>query len=103
VRTDHCKVARSPPLQMSPSLDAVSFIPLDSTRASEPRSAHLVGICGSGMKSLAALLLDLGWSISGSDMSPTESCLESLRTRGVIVHKGHAPQHIPWGAELVIY
>jgi UDP-N-acetylmuramate--alanine ligase len=88
---------------MSPSLDAVSFIPLDSTRASEPRSAHLVGICGSGMKSLAALLLDLGWSISGSDMNPTESCLESLRTRGVNVHKGHAPQHIPWGAELVIY
>jgi hypothetical protein len=26
------------------------------------RSAHRVGICGSGMKSLAALLLDLGWS-----------------------------------------
>jgi len=87
---------------MSPTLDAVSFLP-ETTRASDRRSAHLVGICGSGMKSLAALLLDLGWSISGSDMNPTESCLESLRTRGVNVHKGHAPQHIPWGAQLVIY
>ena len=87
---------------MLPSLDAVSFNPPESRRASDHRSAHLVGICGSGMKSLAALLLDLGWSISGSDLNPTASCLESLRTRGVNVHKGHAPQHIPWGAELVI-
>ena len=85
-----------------PWTPSLSFRPI-ATRASDRRSAHLVGICGSGMKSLAALLLDLGWSISGSDMNPTESCLEWLRTRGVNVHKGHAPQHIPWGAELVIY
>jgi UDP-N-acetylmuramate--alanine ligase len=87
---------------MSPTLDAVSFLP-ETPRASDRRSAHLIGICGSGMKSLAALLLDLGWSISGSDRNPSEPCVAWLRTRGINVRKGHAPQHIPWGAELVIY
>lgn len=66
-------------------------------------AAHLVGICGSGMKSLAALLLDLGWSISGSDLNPSESCLEWLRTRGIEARTGHASENVPRGTELVIY
>jgi UDP-N-acetylmuramate--alanine ligase len=72
-------------------------------RAIERPSAHLVGICGSGMKSLAAFLLDLGWSISGSDLNPSESCHEWFRARGIDLQKGHAPHHIPWGAKLLIY
>ena len=55
------------------------------------------------MKSLAALLFDLGWSISGSDANPIESRVEALRTRGISVHKGHAPQQIPWGTQLLVY
>ena len=55
------------------------------------------------MKSLAALLLDLGWSISGSDLNPSESCLEWLRTRGIAAHTGHAAENVPRGTELLIY
>ncbi len=66
-------------------------------------AAHLVGICGSGMKSLAGLLLDRGWAISGSDLNPSESCLEWLRTRGIAAQAGHAAENVPRGTELVIY
>ena len=66
-------------------------------------AAHLVGICGSGMKSLAALLQDLGWSITGSDLNPSESCLEWLRTRAIAAQVGHAAENVPPGTELVIY
>ncbi|HEX4149415.1 MAG TPA: Mur ligase domain-containing protein, partial [Pirellulales bacterium] len=35
-----------------------------------PVRAHLAGICGSGMQSLAAVLLGRGWQITGSDLVP---------------------------------
>jgi UDP-N-acetylmuramate--alanine ligase len=35
-----------------------------------PVRAHLAGICGSGMQSLAAVLLARGWQITGSDLAP---------------------------------
>jgi UDP-N-acetylmuramate--alanine ligase len=91
-------------------LDDVSISESPNTRfpsaflgASARRSAHLVGICGSGMKSLAALLLDLGWSISGSDLSATAESIEGLRARGIDVRAGHSSENVPRGAHLLIY
>jgi UDP-N-acetylmuramate--alanine ligase len=92
-----------------PTLDFVSLhahnadSPTTGPCAGDRRSAHFVGICGSGMKSLAALLLDLGWSITGSDMSPSESCLDWFRTRGVDVRMGHACENVPRDARLLIF
>jgi UDP-N-acetylmuramate--alanine ligase len=71
--------------------------------AGERRSAHLVGICGSGLKSLATLLLDLGWAISGSDLSATGESVEGLRARGIDVREGHAASNVPRGTQLLIY
>jgi UDP-N-acetylmuramate--alanine ligase len=53
------------------------------------------------MKSLAALLLDLGWSVSGSDAS--EESIEWLRSRGVAVRVGHSAQNLPRGTQRLIY
>ncbi|HET6326596.1 MAG TPA: UDP-N-acetylmuramate--L-alanine ligase [Planctomycetaceae bacterium] len=71
--------------------------------ASERRSAHLVGICGSGLKSLATLLLDRGWAISGSDLSVTGESGDGLRARGIDVREGHAFGNVPRGTQLLIY
>ena len=60
----------------------------DSPLAPARKSAHLVGICGSGMKALAELLLDLNWNVSGSDLQQTES-IQHLETRGLQFHRGH--------------
>lgn len=65
-----------------------------------PRRAHLVGIAGSGMRSLAGLLLDAGWTLTGSDVSPRG--IETLAARGVAVSAGHAESHLPDNAALVI-
>jgi UDP-N-acetylmuramate-alanine ligase len=40
--------------------------------AGKPGRAHLVGACGSGMQSLAGVLLGRGWSLSGSDLTAAD-------------------------------
>ncbi|HZZ26518.1 MAG TPA: Mur ligase family protein [Pirellulales bacterium] len=69
--------------------------------AGQNRNAHLVGIGGSGMRALATVLLDRGWKISGSDVRPEAA--GSLAARGVHVFSGHASNHLPPEAQLLIY
>ncbi len=66
-------------------------------------SAHLVGICGAGMNALASILLDLGWTLTGSDLQVDERLREALRRRGVSVHQGHDSHHLPPQARLLIH
>jgi UDP-N-acetylmuramate--alanine ligase len=66
-------------------------------------SAHLVGICGAGMNALASILLDLGWTLTGSDLQVDERLRETLRRRGVSVHQGHDSHHLPPQARLLIH
>lgn len=64
------------------------------------KHVHLIGIGGSGLSAIARLLLERGWSVSGSDrhLSPLA---EQLQAAGAIVYLGHHPQNVA-GAELVI-
>jgi UDP-N-acetylmuramate-alanine ligase len=39
------------------------------------RRAHLVGIAGNGMSSLAALMAEAGWRVSGSDRAAPDRWL----------------------------
>ena len=66
-------------------------------------SAHLVGICGSGMKALAEMLQGLGWNVSGSDLSPPEETIELLRQKGMRVHKGHSSEFLLGDVTVLIY
>lgn len=54
---------------------------------------HLVGIGGSGMSALAMLLLQMGRTVSGSDMSEGRT-IEALRAAGATIFAGHAPEHL---------
>lgn len=77
--------------------------PVDVT---QPVVAHLVGIGGSGMRALARILIDRGWSISGSDLFDTASLTSSdwnLNHKKIRIHQGHAASHIPSEAECVVY
>lgn len=65
--------------------------------------AHLVGVCGSGMRALAELLVGLGWRVTGSDASPDPAIAEKLIRRGVIVHAGHHPEHLPDHGGLLVF
>src|SRR5436190_1683940 len=64
------------------------------------RRPHLVGVAGTGMRSLATLLADLGLQVSGSDLA-TGAVVGALTERGVRVSIGHRAEHVD-GADLVI-
>lgn len=73
---------------------------------SQPGIAHFVGIGGSGMRSLARILIDQGWSISGSDLFDTTSLTSSdwnFSQKKVRIYQGHAAEHVPSDAECVVY
>ncbi|MBW3542507.1 MAG: UDP-N-acetylmuramate--L-alanine ligase [Planctomycetes bacterium] len=66
-------------------------------------SIHLVGICGSGMKALAELAGDLGWRVSGSDLSMDEGTHARLAARGLVVHRGHHPRFLPDDVDVLVH
>ncbi len=54
---------------------------------------HFVGIGGSGMNGIAEVLLNLGFQVSGSDL--TESAVtQRLQTLGATIHYGHDSQNL---------
>ncbi|PKO23812.1 MAG: UDP-N-acetylmuramate--L-alanine ligase [Chloroflexi bacterium HGW-Chloroflexi-1] len=61
---------------------------------------HLVGIGGAGLSAIATLLLEKGYTVSGSDQRPNDATAD-LATRGATIYRGHHPAHIA-GAHLVL-
>ncbi len=55
---------------------------------SKIRAIHMVGIGGSGMSGIAEVLLNLGYSVHGSDLS-NGSTVQRLRALGAVIHTGH--------------
>lgn len=67
------------------------------------QSAHLVGICGSGMKALAELLSGMGWTVTGSDACASENAIAQFARRGLRIHPGHQSDFVPERTELLVY
>jgi len=61
---------------------------------------HFVGIGGSGMSGIAEVLLNLGYTVSGSDLRLT-SVTDRLVSLGATVFEGHAAAHAS-GAHVVV-
>lgn len=66
------------------------------------KSVHFVGIGGISMSAVAKLLLATGVRVSGSDVAENEQT-NALKERGAHLKIGHAGEHVPMDAELVIY
>ena len=66
------------------------------------RSVHLVGICGTGMGSLAGLFQAAGWQVRGSDTNVYPPMSEQLAALGIDVAQGYAGAHLDWGPDLVV-
>jgi len=62
---------------------------------------HFIGIGGIGMSGIAEVLLDLGYQVSGSDLSMSP-VTENLQKKGAVISLGHAAANVE-GASLVIY
>ncbi len=61
---------------------------------------HFVGIGGSGMSGIAEVLLNLGYQISGSDLTKNAAA-QRLESLGASVFHGHAAEHAR-GADAVV-
>ncbi len=64
------------------------------------RKIHFIGIGGIGMSGIAELLINLGFSVSGSDLEETE-ITRRLAAMGARVSKGHGKENIE-GADIVV-
>jgi UDP-N-acetylmuramate--alanine ligase len=67
---------------------------------SHPRRIHLLGVAGSGMSGIAALLLALGHRVSGSDKADTVE-VERLRRKGLVFQTPHGTDLVA-DADLVV-
>jgi UDP-N-acetylmuramate--alanine ligase len=67
----------------------------------KPQPIHFIGIGGIGMSSLAEVLMDLGYPVTGSDLK-SSPITQRLAARGAVVFEGHAAAHLA-GAKAVVY
>jgi len=75
----------------------------NNTRAlPKPSHIHLMGICGVAMSSLAGMLTEKGYTVTGSDQNtypPISTFLESL---SIPVDQGYSPSHLHPRPDLVV-
>lgn len=62
---------------------------------------HMIGIGGSSMSGLASILLDKGFRVSGSDLTPSP-VLKALAARGAQIFIGHDAHNVD-GATIVVH
>src|SRR5712664_570780 len=66
-----------------------------------PQHLHFTGIGGIGMSGIAEVLLNLGYTISGSDLKTTP-LTERLAKLGATIHEGHSAANVEGAKALVV-
>lgn len=66
------------------------------------KTIHLMGICGTAMASLAGLLKDLGFKVTGSDQNPYPPMSTQLENLGISIMKGYQAENLAHRPDLVI-
>lgn len=62
---------------------------------------HFVGIGGIGMSGIAEVMLNLGYSVQGSDIRENPN-VARLRDKGAVIHIGHAAENVKGAGALVV-
>src|SRR6266403_3054035 len=83
------------------TMTAALDVDFASTLTRARRKIHLVGVAGSGMSGLAALLLELGHDVSGSDKVSTQET-DRLGRLGLRFCGQHRADDVE-GVELIVY
>ncbi|MBM42800.1 MAG: UDP-N-acetylmuramate:L-alanyl-gamma-D-glutamyl-meso-diaminopimelate ligase [Acidobacteria bacterium] len=65
-------------------------------------TVHLIGICGTAMATLAAMLQERGYSVQGSDQHVYPPMSDFLAARDIAVHDGFDADRITDGLDLVV-
>jgi len=102
VSENHSAPEQAPPWT-GPVATSERVLPLDlpGFLTRERHQIHLVGVAGSGMSGIAALLIELGHTVSGSDKVSTMET-DRLQRRGLRFHEQHRPEDAD-RADLVVF
>lgn len=71
------------------------------TLPAPPATVHFIGIGGISMSGLARMLLDQGYTVTGSDIARSPQT-EALEDRGVTIAVGHADPTLAGSADVVV-
>ncbi len=66
------------------------------------RNIHLIGICGSGMGTLAAMLQEAGYLVRGSDENVYPPMSTFLASRGIPISEGYRGENLEPAPDLVV-
>ncbi len=66
------------------------------------KKIHLIAACGTGMGTLACILKEMGYDVSGSDQNVYPPMSEFLLQNGIDLFEGYDPCHIDHHPDLVI-
>src|SRR5438309_6054525 len=66
------------------------------------KHVHLIGICGTAMASLAALLQERGFHVTGSDAAPYPPMSDFLRGRGIKIMEPYLAENLQPRPDVVV-
>ena len=66
------------------------------------RTIHLIGICGTGMGTLAAMLQEAGYRVRGSDENVYPPMSTFLASRGIPIKEGYGAENLEPPPDLVV-
>lgn len=66
------------------------------------QKVHVIGICGTAMGTLAAMLKEQGREVTGSDAMAYPPMSTWLEARGLEIREGYRAEHIPEDVDLVV-
>lgn len=62
---------------------------------------HFIGIGGYGMSAIARVMLEMGYTVTGSDVAK-QDLTDKLQAKGAVIHIGHDPAYVQ-DADIVVY
>ena len=68
----------------------------------ELQKIHIIGICGTAMGSLAAMLVEQGYEVRGSDAMAYPPMSDWLAERGIGIMQGYDEANLDWDPDLVV-
>lgn len=69
---------------------------------SDVQKIHIIGVCGTAMGSLAAMLVERGFEVRGSDAMAYPPMSDWLRDRGIDILLGYKEENLDWEPDLVV-
>ncbi|MBI5572856.1 MAG: UDP-N-acetylmuramate:L-alanyl-gamma-D-glutamyl-meso-diaminopimelate ligase [Desulfomonile tiedjei] len=85
-----------------PKIPIQSSTQRNANRSAHNGHVHLLGICGTGMASLAGMFHERGFRVSGSDQAMYPPMSDFLAELGVTVHEGYSPDNLDPRPDLAV-